>query len=126
MARPSLLLRLWILLLCGQIIGTLILGVVSYSNYVRAALNDPERERSWNLYGLHFAQDLIVKSLVRAENGFMRIQPTEELRAYLERAPSFRYAAFDLNSGEALPGTSPELANSLRIQSHISTQLYGF
>ena len=126
MARPSLLLRLWILLLCGQIIGTLILGVVSYSNYVRAALNDPERERSWSLYGLHFAQDLIVKSLVRAENGFMRIQPTEELRAYLERAPSFRYAAFDLNSGEALPGTSPELANSLRIQSHISPSYMGF
>jgi signal transduction histidine kinase len=124
MAQPSLLFRLWILLLCGQIIGTLILGVVSYSNYVRGALTD--QERGWSLYGLHFAQQLVVKSLVRAENGSMRVQPTEELRAYLERAPRFRYGAFDLNSGEALPGSSPELASSLRIKSGISPTQLGF
>ncbi len=123
-ARPSLLLRLWILLLCGQVIGTLILGLVSYSNYIRGALTD--QDKSWNPYGVHFAQDLVVRSLVRAENGTMRIQPTEELRAYLERAPKFRYGAFDLNSGEALPGTSPELASSLRIKSRISPTYMGF
>ena len=124
MARPSLLFRLWILLLCGQIIGTLILGVVSYSNYVRGVLTN--QERSWSLYGLRFAQELVVKSLVRAENGSMRLQPTEELRTYMERAPRFRYGAFDLNSGEALPGSSPELASSLRIQRWHISHPFGF
>ncbi len=124
MARPSLLLRLWILLLCGQIIGTLILGAVTYSKFIRGALTD--QGGTWSLYGLRFAQDLFVKSLVRTENGSMRLQPTEELRAYLERAPKFRYGAFDLNSGEALPGTSPELASSLKIQRRVSPTFMGF
>ncbi len=124
MARPSLLLRLWILLLCGQIIGTLILGAVSYSKYIRDFLADPKQNRSY--FGLRVAQELVVKSLVRAENGFTRIEPSDELRAYSAQAPAFRYGAFDLKSGEALPGTSPELASSLRIQSRISAGYLGF
>ena len=78
------------------------------------------------MFGLQFSQELVVKSLVASESGAVRIEPTRKLRAYLEAAPWFRYGAFDLNSGKALQGTSPELADSLGIQNRILPQYVGF
>ncbi len=124
MARPSLLLRLSALLLCAQIIGTLLVGLILYANHILGFLT--QSEEPWNLFGLQFSQELVVKSLVASESGAVRIEPTRKLRAYLEAAPWFRYGAFDLNSGKALQGTSPALADSLRIQNRILPQYVGF
>ena len=98
-----------------------------YSNYVRAALNDPERERSWERVRPAFRAGPYRQVIgARGKRTQTRIQPTEELRAYLKRAPSFRYGAFDLNSGGGLAGHFARTGKLFKDSKPYITKLYGF
>jgi signal transduction histidine kinase len=65
--------------------------------------------------------DLVVRSLVRNEEGVIRIEPIPELRAEMLRAPAMRYAAFDPEKGRALAGSTPELVAVLERVVDMST-----
>ena len=55
----------------------------------------------------------MIASLVRDGGGRLRIQPSPELRAEIERAPSLKYAAFDTANYEPVLGSFPELVDAL-------------
>ena len=65
--------------------------------------------------------DLVVRSLVRDEEGVMRIEPIPQLRAEMQRAPAMRFAAFDPAKGKALAGSTPELVAVLERVVDMST-----
>jgi len=110
--QPSLLLRLAVLLFAAQIVGAFVLGLYQYSGYLRAYMSDPESGAV--TYGLNSAQRTVAEAVLRSEGG-ADIAPTPQLRHYEEQRPMFRYAAFDLTSGEPISGASPEIAQSLKI-----------
>jgi len=60
------------------------------------------------------ATSLVIESLRRDETGRVRIDPSERLRAELERSPDFKFAAFDSRL-EPLAGSSPELVGLLAV-----------
>jgi two-component system OmpR family sensor kinase len=60
------------------------------------------------------ARNQIVASLAKDEEGNVRIEPTPDLREEMSRAPDMRFAAFYSNSRSPLPGSSPELLDTLR------------
>ena len=110
--QPSLLLRLTVLLFAAQIVGALVLGLYQYSGYLRAYIRDPESGTV--TYGLDNAQRTVADAVLRGDGG-AHIAPTPQLRQYEKQRPMFRYAAFDLTSGEPISGASPEIAQSLKI-----------
>lgn len=55
----------------------------------------------------------VISSLIFDKDGVVRIEPDDELRAEMRRAPNMKVAAFRGPLGEALPGSSPELAAAL-------------
>lgn len=123
--RPSLLLRLSVLLFCAQILGNLILGFAEYVPYLWGYLI--ESDATWNLFGLDQARYLVAKSVTARPDGSIVLEPTPELRAYLEeKTPRLRYAAFDLADGKALPGASPELLDAVRIRGAVLPEYFGF
>jgi signal transduction histidine kinase len=122
--RPSLLLRLSILLFCAQIVGSLLFAAGLYAQHLVAYWT--QSEDTWSLFGLAHAQDLVVKSLVMREDGSILLEPTAELRDYLKSAPQLRYAAMDIESGGTLPGASPELVDALKVQGAARAEYIGF
>lgn len=106
MKQPSLFLRLSTLLLCGQAIIILLVSTVPYI---------PLLVENWraHTYGLTNAQKLVIASLVQEREGLTHIEPTSELRAYVERTPTFRFAVFDSGTGLALSGSSSNLVAAI-------------
>ncbi len=111
--QPSLLLRLTVLLSAAQIVGAFVIGLHQYSGYLRAYMKDPET--AIVMYGLESAQRTVAEAVRRSESGAL-IASTPELRRYEKQRQMFRYAAFDLTSGEPISGASPEIAQSLKIR----------
>ncbi|WP_018268102.1 sensor histidine kinase [Methylosinus sp. LW4] len=64
-------------------------------------------------FAVHRVGRLVIDSLFEGADGQIRLAPTEALCAELERSPDLKYAAFDVKKYEALPGSSPELAETL-------------
>jgi signal transduction histidine kinase len=58
------------------------------------------------------ASDLIIDSLTLDRDGVIRIKPNAELRDEMQRAPLFKFAAFD-QARTPLPGSSSELVSAL-------------
>lgn len=61
--------------------------------------------------GYHRVKRLVLKSLVRADDGLLRIVPNAELSALAKDFPTLRYAAFDALSGLPAEGSALELIN---------------
>ncbi|WP_018268096.1 sensor histidine kinase [Methylosinus sp. LW4] len=55
-------------------------------------------------------QQLLIASLVRDENGYIRIRESAALRAETAKNPDLRYAVFDSERQWVAPGSSPALA----------------
>jgi two-component system OmpR family sensor kinase len=55
---------------------------------------------------------LVTASLILGEDGLVRIEPSPELRAEMQRTPNMKFAAFDL-ARRPLFGSSPELVSTL-------------
>jgi signal transduction histidine kinase len=68
---------------------------------------------SWDELAATRAGGLVVASLVRGEDGVIRIDPSPELGAELQRAPGMKFAAFDSIRKTPIAGSSPELAAAL-------------
>jgi two-component system OmpR family sensor kinase len=68
---------------------------------------------SWDELAITRTSKLVMRSLARGEDGLVRLDPTPELRAELQRAPGMKFAAFDIETKSALPGSAPELASAL-------------
>jgi len=68
------------------------------------------------------ARAQVLKSITRAADGSLIIEPSAALRAQVERTPTFLYAAYDPVTGIALPGSSAKLVAALGDfhQSHIN------
>ena len=111
--QPSLLLRLTVLLFAAQIVGAFVIGLHQYSGYLRDYMKDPET--AIIMYGLESAQRTVAEAVLRGDSG-AHIASTPQLQQYEKQRPMFRYAAFDLTSGEPISGGSPEIAQSLKIQ----------
>lgn len=56
---------------------------------------------------------LIVQSLTRTRDGVTTLQPTPALRARAARNPDLKYAAYDIATRSAVPGSSPDLAATI-------------
>ncbi|WP_400770512.1 sensor histidine kinase [Methylosinus sporium] len=115
---PSLALRIVGFLIVAQftafVLGwtaTTILGFLGWGDFV-ASLDSLAVTR---------VTDLVVRSVVRDEDGVMRLEPIPELRAELGRAPAMRFAAFDAAKGKALAGSTPELVAVLESVVDMST-----
>lgn len=63
--------------------------------------------------GTYRLSNFVVASLVRDGGGRLRIEPSPELRAEIERAPRLKYAAFDTANYEPVLGSFPELVDAL-------------
>lgn len=107
----SLSLRLLAYLLVAQIAALVLQPLMEVA--ISVAGLDPYWDISLNDWGEYRAQALVAQSLTQAPDGSVRLEQTAAIRAYSERHPSFRYAAFDYGAGAALPGSSPELAAAL-------------
>ena len=57
---------------------------------------------------------LVINSLVRGNDGRIRIEATPELRAEMRRVPGLRFAVFDPDGGKPIEGSAPELVASLK------------
>ena len=62
------------------------------------------------------ARLLLLEAARRATDGSKYIEATDALRDYTQRNPKFRYAAFDPDRVEFLPGSSTELVEKFRDQ----------
>jgi signal transduction histidine kinase len=67
---------------------------------------------SWDGLATARAEKQVISSLKTDEQGVVRIEPTEDLRAELRRAAAMKFAVFDKNK-QALPGSDPELVKIL-------------
>lgn len=109
MKNRSLALRLVFYLVVAQLAAFTIAWVVT----IALGLSGVELfATSWDELATTRAANHVIESLVAGEGGVVRIEPTPELRAELERAPSMKYAVFD-SSKRPLAGSSPELAAML-------------
>ncbi len=70
-------------------------------------------ELQWDDFSQLGTHILVADSVVRSQDGSIRIDPTAGLRAEIERTPTLRYAAFDPDTGLAALGSSAELAAAL-------------
>jgi signal transduction histidine kinase len=61
-------------------------------------------------YAYTRTKQLLITSLERDENGFVRIRKSEALRAEAAKNPDLRYAVFDSERHRVAPGSSPDLA----------------
>ncbi len=68
---------------------------------------------SWDLLATYRAQKQVTASITLGPDGRPRLVPTPDLRRELERAPSMKIAAFDLDK-RPLDGSSPELVALLK------------
>jgi signal transduction histidine kinase len=118
--QPSLTLRLSFFLLMGQLVCFAITLVGLH--VVPLFGHDPASVIEWNLLAELRARSAVVNSLVRAENGDVQIIPTIALQTLVKKHPTLQYAVFDPQTGGALKGSSPELAEALRGHSGIITK----
>ncbi len=121
MIRPtSLSLRLSIFLLAGQLLcfaGMLI------GHHLPDLIGDEQHSRSaWNLLAEVRARTLVVRSLAIGQDGSVAIAPTVELQALVAKHPTLQFAAFAPETGAALTGSSPALAQALSGHGDIMTR----
>jgi len=108
--------RLTLVSVMGSLVGlTLLAAGASVIQLFEAASSEPY---TWSYLGAFSAQQLVVKSLVRTQEGIVEIEPVPDLARLAANMPNLRYAAFDLSTGEALSGSSPELALPLKFSSN--------
>jgi signal transduction histidine kinase len=111
MKNPSVALRVIFLLVAAQLPAMVItwafttgLGLTGLSNYdlYLDELALPRTDR------------LVIESLVKGQDGLVRLQPTPELRSEMQRVPGLRFAAFEPRSGNPLAGSDPDIVASLK------------
>jgi signal transduction histidine kinase len=68
----------------------------------------------WNDLAFPKIHSLTAASVTRLPDGILRLDPTPELRAYMERAPTLRVAVIDPRTMAELPGSSPELVSRIK------------
>lgn len=73
----------------------------------------------WNDLAYPKVEALTIDSVKPAPDGSLRLDPTPELRAYLNRMPTLRLAAFDPQTMSELPGSAPDLASLVKSQKRI-------
>jgi len=106
----SLSLRLVVYLIVGQLAAFAIGWIITIS----LGLAGVEIfKTSWDELAVPRASALVIESLRRGENGQIRIYPSSALQSEMRRAPSMKYAAFDIEQKKPLEGSSPELAAEL-------------
>jgi signal transduction histidine kinase len=105
--------------LARQTVGYLIFAQISafiFAWLVTLALGLAGVERfaqSWDELAAYRTAGLVIDSLKPDETGNIHIVPSAQLEAELERAPGFKYAAFDFRTRTPVAGSSPELATRL-------------
>jgi signal transduction histidine kinase len=109
--HPSLAIRLVLYLVLVQI-GALAMLPVSF--FLLSASGLATASGVGSSWGSGHAEALVKASLRRTQEGSLSVEPTPELRRYLETAPGFRYAVLDPSSGAAAPGSSEELLAVIR------------
>ena len=70
-------------------------------------------ELQWDDFSQLGTHILVADSVVRSQDGSIRIDPTAGLRAEIERTPTLRYAAFDPDTGLVALGSSADPAAAL-------------
>jgi signal transduction histidine kinase len=110
--RRSLSLRLIVSLTAAQFIAIVFLVPVTefVVSILGVGVSSAVNPDDWDEYRL---VALVQKSLTRAQDQRAVLQPTVALRDYMTRNPGARYAVFDVQTKEALPGSSPELVAAL-------------
>lgn len=108
-AFRSLAARLTLYVVIAQVVGYIATHV---SIHILSAYGIiPGAAEYWNDLAFPKIHSLTAASVARAPDGSLRLDPTPELRAYLERTPMLRIAVFDPATASALPGSSPDLAS---------------
>jgi len=103
---PSLALRIIGFLIVAQIIA---FSIGWLASFLLGSLGFGHIASSFDMLAASRAKDMVILSLTRGDDRRLRIEPTAELRAEIERAPLMRYAAFEATTGRAVEGSSPEL-----------------
>jgi len=110
---PSLAYRMMSLLAVAQLaafLTTWLAGIATYvANYggyedFQAMLNDLAPSRT---------TDLVAASLIKGEDGSIRIEPTAELRSEMRRVPNLRFAALDPMTWTPVAGSFQEMTVAL-------------
>ena len=107
---PSLALRLVAHLVAAQLIAIMIgwfaeIGLQAYGADNFNAFFDPLSQTR--------IRDLVVGSLTRGHDGFLRLEPTSELRTELGRNPGLKFAVIDMERNQPVRGSAPELIQVL-------------
>jgi signal transduction histidine kinase len=68
----------------------------------------------WNDLAFPNIHSLTAASVTRFPDGNLRLDPTPELRAFIERTPTLRLAVFDPKTMSELPGSSPDLVSRIK------------
>lgn len=69
--------------------------------------------KSFDELATYRVSKFVIASLVRDEDGLVRIEPVPELRSEILRAPGLQFAAFDSERKQPITGSSQELATAL-------------
>jgi hypothetical protein len=111
MKNPSVALRVILFLIAAQLPALIItwalttaIGLTGFSNY----------DLSLDELALPRTDRLVIDSLVRGNDGRIRVEATPELRAEMRRVPGLRFAVFDPDGGKPIEGSAPELVASLK------------
>jgi signal transduction histidine kinase len=121
---PSLFRQLVVYLLTILFLGALAQAVV-HAFFLDAGI-EGNGDFDLNDYAVPSVRDTVVKSITRGPDGAARIEPTEALRARLERNPGLRYAVLNQDSCAPLPGSSPDPVAATVCEAHVKTLAFWF
>jgi len=115
----SLAARLTLVSVIGILVGLTLVdaGLIAAQLY-EAARSEPH---SWSYLGAQTAHQLVVKSLVRTEEGIVEIRPVPDLRRLTADMPNLRYAVFDRSTGVALRGSTAGLTLPLQFSNSLKS-----
>jgi signal transduction histidine kinase len=100
--------RLIVYWIVGSLLAFFTIPVAVNLTLTAMRITDPETNlESWTTKR---ARTLVAEALRREADGSKHIEPTVDLRAYVERNPDFRFAVLDAETNALVPGSSAELA----------------
>ncbi len=79
-----------------------------------------------NGYAFARTKSLVIGSIVQMPDGVLAIEPSNELRMELLRAPKLKVAVFEPKSGAAIAGSSPEIVAALAGRINAKMQVAAF
>lgn len=108
--RPSVTFRLIAYLIPAQILALAIGWAVTISLELAGFRSSTSKIDD---YAMDRTQNLLIASLLRGEDGELRIEPTAALREEMKRVPTLKFAAYDISRKRIARGSAAELTQLL-------------